>query len=82
MTEDNDLVMYTFRVTSSVKSSYGSHYNTQNVLDFSEVLLFHTKEAAQTAAEGIVNSLLKTDGAVVKSRIYTEGEFTPRLNRS
>tara|TARA_R110000824_G_C15211816_1_gene676668 strand:- start:584 stop:2350 length:1767 start_codon:yes stop_codon:yes gene_type:complete len=76
-----DLVMYTFSVTSETKPYAGASYtNTTKVLDFSQVLLFHTKEAAQTAAEGIVNSLLKTSGAVVKSRVYTEGEFAPRPN--
>ena len=74
-----DLVMHTFSVFTQVKPySNASYTNTTKVLDFSNVLLFHTKVAAQTAAAGIVNSLLKTDGAIVKNRVYTEGEFAPR----
>tara|TARA_R100000808_G_scaffold9858_1_gene26745 strand:+ start:2640 stop:4388 length:1749 start_codon:yes stop_codon:yes gene_type:complete len=76
--EENDLVMHTFKVSTRVKSYYG--YSTNDVLDFSKVLLFHTKEAAKAAATQIVNGLLKTDGAVVKNRVYTEGEFAPRPN--
>jgi hypothetical protein len=77
---EEDLVMHTFKVVSSVKSRYSSFYSDRDVLDFSQVLLFHTKEAAKAAAAKIVNGLLKTDGAVVKNRVYTEGEFAPRPN--
>ena len=77
---EEDLVMHTFKVVSSVKQSYSSYYNQHTVLDFSSVLLFHTKDAAKAAAAKIVNGLLKTEGAVVKNRVYTEGEFAPRPN--
>ena len=73
-----DLMMHTFKVVKTSKTYYGSRDN--EILDFAKVLLFHTKEAAERAAVGIVNGLLKTDGAVVRSRVYTEGEFAPRPN--
>ena len=76
---EKDLDMHTFSVNTKVKSYYGSQYYTnKSVLSFGDVLLFHTRDGAERAATGIVDNLLKTEGAVVKSRTYTDGEYTPR----
>ena len=62
------------------KSYYGSGYHTETktVMDYREVLLFYTKEAAEKAAQEIMSKIQITDEQVVKSRLYTEGEFAPQ----
>ena len=77
---DRDTVMHTFSVISYHNTYSSWRSNEQTALDFSQVLLFHTKEAAEEAAGKIISNLLKTEGAVVKSRVYTEGKFAPQPN--
>ena len=81
--EAEDVTLYTFTINSKIKriSYYGSSgftTDTKMVMDYREVLLFYTKEAAEKAAQEIMSKIQITDEQVVKSRLYTEGEFAPQ----
>ena len=80
--EAEDVTLFTFTINSETKrkSYYGSGYrtDTKTVMDYREVLLFYTKEAAEKAAQEIMSKIQITDEQVVKSRLYREGEFAPQ----